>query len=594
MPRPAARRPFATLSALVAFVALTALLPTAPAAAQSTPLPGVGEVGQGIEWTGFLEPTMLHDGEAIVFVARGVVGARPNREIGRLLIAGNLGVIVVGADFRALGDEGVRIVLLDGNVPVADVEAGDVDVIVPEDPISTDPLTAPSARRGPAGGATAAATEPGDVTIGLGGFPGGAGGSVTVALSHRAGFGSASGEVVPAPAFALDLGTRTEEVFGGTSYQATEVLFLARSTFPPPGSPSAILERVEVYTNEPSLDFTAEEVDPGVLFSGVPVTPDEGALGVHFDPLRNAIAAVDLGPPGSNLAFLLTGAAAGVAVAWEAADLVAGAVGSSAELAAIGQNIASVEVRGVVTATRTAAGWDLSFQPPSGLGGVARTIEVDGVPVGTVTVPAPSGVFARAAEPSAGAAVFPIGLGGGAFYGFSWDEPVPITVPGVGTFPGSQVRLTFPQGIGPLAVGGVAGQGLPELTLTGLAAPAEDGGGTCMASSTVLCLTHGRFAVEARWSDPFGGSGAGVVHPLTSDTGAFWFFEPANLELVVKVLDACPVNQRFWVFAGGLTDVEVELTVTDTRSGLVRVYRNPLGQAFQPIHDTAAFATCAP
>jgi hypothetical protein len=64
------------------------------------------------------------------------------------------------------------------------------------------------------------------------------------------------------------------------------------------------------------------------------------------------------------------------------------------------------------------------------------------------------------------------------------------------------------------------------------------------------------------------------------------------VETVVKVLDACSFNQRFWVYAGGLTNVQVTLTVTDTVKGVVKTYTNPQGTAFQPIQDTNAFATC--
>jgi hypothetical protein len=66
------------------------------------------------------------------------------------------------------------------------------------------------------------------------------------------------------------------------------------------------------------------------------------------------------------------------------------------------------------------------------------------------------------------------------------------------------------------------------------------------------------------------------------------------VEAVVKVLDACsfPGAPRFWVFAAGLTNVEVVLTVTDTATGAVKTYTNPLNRAFQPVQDTAAFATC--
>jgi hypothetical protein len=56
----------------------------------------------------------------------------------------------------------------------------------------------------------------------------------------------------------------------------------------------------------------------------------------------------------------------------------------------------------------------------------------------------------------------------------------------------------------------------------------------------------------------------------------------ANIELVTKVLDACTTFDRFWVFAGGLTNVEVELRVTDGDTGAVRTYRSPLDQPFRP------------
>jgi hypothetical protein len=49
------------------------------------------------------------------------------------------------------------------------------------------------------------------------------------------------------------------------------------------------------------------------------------------------------------------------------------------------------------------------------------------------------------------------------------------------------------------------------------------------------------------------------------------------------------VNDHFWVFAAGLTDVEVEITVTDTVSGTWKSYRNPPHTAFLPIQDTLAF-----
>jgi hypothetical protein len=420
--------------------------------------------------------------------------------------------------------------------------------------------------------------------------------SVKLALYQQAGPGSASGAVVPAPMFELDLGVRTQVIVGGLNRMATRVRFLADTPFPPPGFSGAILEQVDVVTDSalggatpPSLQLTAEDIVPGVLFSGVPVELVEGLLFPDFDAARGLMGELALAGDDARVA-LVTGQAAGVAAAW---DSLGGDLGGSVELAAIGQNIASVEVRGVVIATQGEDGWDLSFRPPGGLGGLPWTVEIDGEAVGQTTVAAPESVFASVAEPPSGAAVFPLGLGEGAFYGFSWDAPVSIEMPGAGTFTGRELRLVFPQPIGPLAFGGLAIDQLSQLRLTGLAAPAVDGGGPCFASTTRLCLAGGRFAVDVAWADPFGGSGTGVGVPLTEDTGAFWFFSEDNLELMVKVLDACPVNGHVWVFAGGLTNVEVDLTVTDTRTGDERVYRNAQGQAFQPIQDTAAFP-CTP
>jgi sugar lactone lactonase YvrE len=113
------------------------------------------------------------------------------------------------------------------------------------------------------------------------------------------------------------------------------------------------------------------------------------------------------------------------------------------------------------------------------------------------------------------------------------------------------------------------------------AAPCADGPET-------LCLLGSRFAVTATWATATA-SGPAQAVPLTGDTGYLWFFDPANVEAVVKVLDGCALGGHFWVFAGGLTDVAVKLTVTDSHTGAMRTYENPQGKPFAPIQDTAAF-----
>lgn len=107
--------------------------------------------------------------------------------------------------------------------------------------------------------------------------------------------------------------------------------------------------------------------------------------------------------------------------------------------------------------------------------------------------------------------------------------------------------------------------------------------GTCAPSATALCLNNARFKVEVLRG--------GVAQPavaLTADTGTFWFFNGANAETFVKVLDGTPINGRFWVFYGSLSDRDYTVRVTDTTTGAVVTYANALGN-YCGAGDTAAF-----
>ncbi len=125
----------------------------------------------------------------------------------------------------------------------------------------------------------------------------------------------------------------------------------------------------------------------------------------------------------------------------------------------------------------------------------------------------------------------------------------------------------------------------------------------CDPADTAVCLRGERFRVEVSWEDFEGNTGLGSVAeidaggdpdpPVTSaESGVFWFFSPDNWEMQVKVLDACAVNGRIWVFAGATTTVEYTLHVEDTWTGEAREYFNPLGNAADAVTDTSAFATC--
>jgi plastocyanin len=130
-------------------------------------------------------------------------------------------------------------------------------------------------------------------------------------------------------------------------------------------------------------------------------------------------------------------------------------------------------------------------------------------------------------------------------------------------------------------------------------ATASTSGGTttCVPGQHTLCLGDGgRFKAEVAWSTPSSGSSAAVAVPLDSapQSGLFYFVDPSNIEMLVKVLNACvpALGNHYWVFFAATTNVQFTLTVTDTQSGQVKTYSNALNHAALPVQDTNAFATC--
>ncbi|MGH9316921.1 MAG: WD40/YVTN/BNR-like repeat-containing protein [Thermoanaerobaculia bacterium] len=126
-------------------------------------------------------------------------------------------------------------------------------------------------------------------------------------------------------------------------------------------------------------------------------------------------------------------------------------------------------------------------------------------------------------------------------------------------------------------------------TWNGVVRATSDVKGSCAPDATTLCLQSDRFRVSVGWSVPAQGqTELGQARPIVPNTGAFWFFDPTNLELVVKVLDGRSINGHFWVFYGSLTNVAFTLTVTDTETGAVKTYTNRQGQ-LASVADTSAF-----
>lgn len=147
----------------------------------------------------------------------------------------------------------------------------------------------------------------------------------------------------------------------------------------------------------------------------------------------------------------------------------------------------------------------------------------------------------------------------------------------------------------PLAAGDYVLQAIDELTLTRasrrlhISDPHE-----CQPSETALCLLQGRYRVEAAWRTA-ASQGSARAHPEAANFGAFALANPEHLELFAGVLDLCDTPyQMIWVYTGGLTDAEVDLTVTEVATGEVRSYPNALGSQFVPMLDAMAFVCPQP
>lgn len=114
------------------------------------------------------------------------------------------------------------------------------------------------------------------------------------------------------------------------------------------------------------------------------------------------------------------------------------------------------------------------------------------------------------------------------------------------------------------------------------------------ANSTRLCLLD-RFLVSAVYRTGAPGTAEGTAHvvPVANDgSGIFWFFAANNWEVMLKAIDGCGLNDRFWFFSAATTNVFYRLEVFDYPSGTYRIYFNYPGPPAPAVTDTSAFATC--
>ncbi|MDP9194330.1 MAG: LamG domain-containing protein [Acidobacteriota bacterium] len=115
-------------------------------------------------------------------------------------------------------------------------------------------------------------------------------------------------------------------------------------------------------------------------------------------------------------------------------------------------------------------------------------------------------------------------------------------------------------------------------------------------TATTLCLLT-RFSITSRWrTNPTPGSltdgQSQVAGVANAGSGLFQFFSPTNWEILVKTLDGCGLNNRYWVFSAATTNVFYRMDVLDVTSGKQKIYFNYPGPPAPAVTDTSALAVC--
>jgi hypothetical protein len=119
----------------------------------------------------------------------------------------------------------------------------------------------------------------------------------------------------------------------------------------------------------------------------------------------------------------------------------------------------------------------------------------------------------------------------------------------------------------------------------------------CAPSASTVCAEGGRFSLTVNGTNAAGQSTPGRVSPrdVYPDGGYFWFFNQDDAEVLIRVINGCRQNNRYWVFTEGLDPVmttELTITVTDTATGVQQQYVTLMNSPAPGVTDNNAFATC--
>ena len=102
----------------------------------------------------------------------------------------------------------------------------------------------------------------------------------------------------------------------------------------------------------------------------------------------------------------------------------------------------------------------------------------------------------------------------------------------------------------------------------------------CLESGGQSCLQDGRFKVRAYYDhEEAQNRFARVRDALVGDAASlFYFFTFDNPELMVKVVDGCALNGRYWVFGSAATDLVYSVEVDGHGHGPGETVRGATGR----------------
>ncbi len=334
-----------------------------------------------------------------------------------------------------------------------------------------------------------------------------------------------------------------------------------------PSSSSTIYACVSVSSEVPGVRLTFRSNDGGTTWTPLDSLGSAPVLALAIDPRSREVVYAAVGTSGPSAPGIYRSTDGGAS--WTA--LAGGLVGSSFNAVTVDPTDPSIIYAG-------ASDTGIFRSADGGASWVPVNEGLAGLDVSSITVDAqtPSVVYA--------------GTSGGVFR--SADSGAHWVSLG---FHEATIASVVPDPASPSTVYAAMTNGLCRITL----APTVP----CATGSETLCLASGRFRVELTWRGKVESErGTGQAVPISDNTGYFWFFDAANVELVLKVLDGMAINDSFWVFYGPLSDLEYVITVTDGVTGAIQSYisnaGDPIRYAGNPnsVGDTTAFpgASAAP